>query len=70
LRQQPTARRCFALYAFNYEVARVRESVSEPMLGQIRLQWWRENIAAAFAGEAPRDHPIVAALTATIASED
>src|SRR5665213_2932433 len=32
----------FALYAFNYEIARVRESVREPMLGQIRLQWWRE----------------------------
>src|ERR1041385_2992054 len=37
----------FALYAFNYEIARVREIVSEPMLGQIRLQWWREVTAAA-----------------------
>ncbi|HTV90379.1 MAG TPA: squalene/phytoene synthase family protein, partial [Stellaceae bacterium] len=34
----------FALYAFNYEIARVRETVREPMLGQIRLQWWREAI--------------------------
>ena len=49
----PAARReaLFALYAFNYEIARVRESVREPMLGQIRLQWWREAIDAAFAGE-------------------
>ena len=37
----------FALYAFNYEIARVRESVTQPMLGQIRLQWWREVIDAA-----------------------
>ena len=35
----------FALYAFNLEVAKTAEVVSEPMLGQIRLQWWREAIA-------------------------
>ena len=43
----------FALYAFNYEIARVRETVTQPMLGQIRLQWWREVVEAAYAG-APR----------------
>ena len=37
----------FTLYEFNQEIARVRETVSEAMLGQIRLQWWRENIGAA-----------------------
>jgi len=64
----PAARReaLFALYAFNYEIARVRESVSQPMLGQIRLQWWRENIAAAFSGGAIRRHPVVEPITATI----
>jgi NADH dehydrogenase [ubiquinone] 1 alpha subcomplex assembly factor 6 len=64
----PAARReaLFALYAFNYEIARVRESVTEPMLGQIRLQWWRENIAAAFEGGPVRHHPIVEALTGSI----
>jgi phytoene synthase len=56
----------FALYAFNYEIARVREAVSEPMLGQIRLQWWRDAIAAAFAGEPPRQHEVVLPLTAAI----
>lgn len=64
----PAARReaLFALYAFNYEIARVRESVREPMLGQIRLQWWREAIAAAYAGAAPRKHEVVEPLTAAI----
>src|SRR5437764_85522 len=64
----PAARReaLFALYAFNYEIARVRETVTEPMLGRIRLQWWRENIAAAFEGGALRRHPVVEPLTATI----
>ena len=56
----------FALYAFNYEVARVRETVSEPVLGQIRLQWWRESIAAAFDGGSVRHHTVVEALSAAI----
>src|SRR5229473_5395835 len=56
----------FALYAFNYEIARVRETVTEPMLGQIRLQWWHENIAAAFEGGPVRHHPVVEALTIAI----
>jgi len=56
----------FALYAFNYEIARVREAVTQPMLGRIRLEWWRENIAAAFGNGAVRRHPVVEALTAAI----
>jgi NADH dehydrogenase [ubiquinone] 1 alpha subcomplex assembly factor 6 len=64
----PAARReaLFALYAFNYEIARVRETVTQPMLGQIRLHWWRENIAAAFEGGPVRHHPVAEALTAAI----
>jgi phytoene synthase len=56
----------FALYAFNYEVARVRESVTQPMLGQIRLQWWREVVDAAYGGRAPRRHEVAEPLTAAI----
>jgi NADH dehydrogenase [ubiquinone] 1 alpha subcomplex assembly factor 6 len=64
----PAARReaLFALYAFNYEIARVRESVTQPMLGRIRLEWWRENIAAAFGGGAVRHHPVAEPLTTAI----
>lgn len=63
----PEAREAlFALYAFNYEVARIREIVREPMLGRIRLQWWREAIDAACSGGAVRAHPVVEAITATI----
>lgn len=45
----------FALYAFNYEIARVAEAVREPMLGEIRLQWWREAAESARDGR-PRAH--------------
>lgn len=55
----------FALYAFNLEVAKTREVVSEPMLGQIRLQWWRETVEEAFAGT-PKHHEVVMPLAAAI----
>ncbi len=58
----------FALYAFNYEVARVRETVTQPMLGQIRLQWWREVVEAAYAGSPARRHEIVQPVVAAIAA--
>jgi phytoene synthase len=57
--------RLFALYAFNHEIAKVRETVSEPMLGQIRLQWWREAIGAIYDGK-PRAHAVVDALRAAV----
>ena len=48
----------FAVLAFNQEVAKIREVVSEPMLGHIRLQWWREAIDGIVAGT-PRQHEVV-----------
>jgi phytoene synthase len=54
-----------ALYAFNLEVARVRESAREPMAGEIRLQWWREALAGTRPGEAAAN-PVAAALLETI----
>ncbi len=54
-----------SLYAFDAEIARVRDLVSEPMPGEIRLQWWRDIISA---GESGGGHPIAAALLETIAN--
>lgn len=42
----------FALYAFNIEIAKVAEVVSEPLIGQMRLQWWRDTLDRLYAGEA------------------
>lgn len=58
-----------ALYAFNTEIARVRETVSEPMLGQIRLQWWRETIEGIAQGEV-RGHEAAVALAETWEREE
>lgn len=57
-----------ALYAFNYEVARTAEVVSEPGLGDIRLAWWRELIEELEQGHAPRAHPAAEALVGPIRS--
>jgi len=59
----PAARRedLFTLYAFNLEIAKIRETVTEPMLGRIRLQWWREAIEG-FAQGVVRKHAVVEPL--------
>ena len=63
----PAARRrpLYALYAFNLEIARVREVVSEPLPGEIRLQWWRDALAGAAHGDV-NAHQVAAPLRATI----
>ncbi len=55
----------FALYAFNSEIAKVRESVTEPMPGLIRLQWWRDAIDGIYGGSPPR-HQVVDALSRAV----
>lgn len=56
----------FALFAFNAEVARIRELVSEPMPGEIRHQWWREALGCQGRDEEARDNPVVLALKDTL----
>jgi len=51
----------FALYAFNLEVARVREVAREAMPGEVRLQWWRDVLAGVGRGEVAAN-PVAAAL--------
>ncbi|MGG7566346.1 phytoene/squalene synthase family protein [Rhodovulum sp. DZ06] len=55
-----------ALYAFNLEVARIPGVVSEQLLGEIRLQWWRDVIEEIYAGKEPRAHEVVAPLSGVI----
>lgn len=55
----------FALYAFNVEVARVRDMVREPLPGEMRLQWWRDALAGEARGDAA-SHPVAGALLGAI----
>jgi phytoene synthase len=54
-----------ALYAFNVEIARVREVAREPLPGEIRLQWWSEVLRGERAGEASAN-PVASALLTVI----
>jgi 15-cis-phytoene synthase len=56
----------FALYAFNVEIARVRELVHEPLAGEVRLQWWRDGLEGRTQDEM-RANPVADALLNTIA---
>ncbi len=46
-----------SLYSFAAEIARIPRLVSEPQIGEIRLQWWAETLDALERGEKV-DHPV------------
>jgi phytoene synthase len=49
----PDARRAelSALYAFNAELAQMRERISDPAAGEVRLAWWEQVIEGIYTGE-------------------
>ncbi|MFD1744240.1 phytoene/squalene synthase family protein [Rhizobium helianthi] len=54
-----------ALYAFNAEIARIREVTHQPLAGEIRLQWWRDLLEGQAQGDAG-GNPIARCLLETI----
>jgi 15-cis-phytoene synthase len=54
-----------ALYAFNIEIARVRGLVSEPRIGEIRYQWWRDTIDGIYSGTTS-PHPVAEELARAV----
>lgn len=61
----------WALLAFNQEIAKTRETVREPTIGLMRLQWWRDVVAQIYGGQAVVEgNPIVAALRVAVARYD
>jgi len=50
-----------ALHAFNLEIASVRERVSDPLPGEVRLQWWRDVLNGEGRGDVMA-HPVAGAL--------
>ncbi|OWV94312.1 phytoene synthase [Rhizobium sp. R72] len=54
-----------ALYAFNAELARIRDLVHEPLPGEVRMQYWRDLLQGSAHGST-QANPIAAALLSTI----
>jgi 15-cis-phytoene synthase len=63
----PAAQRraLLALYAFNVEISRVHEQVSQPLPGEIRLQWWTDMLAGTGHGGV-EGNPVAAELLLAI----
>ena len=60
-------RALLAIYAFNVEISRVREQVSQPLPGEMRLQWWTDMLAGAEHGGV-EGNPVAAELLLAIRS--
>jgi 15-cis-phytoene synthase len=61
----PQRRALLALYAFNVEVSRVHEQVSQPLPGEVRLQWWTDMLAGVGHGGV-EGNPVAAELLLAI----
>ncbi len=60
----------WALFAFNHEIAKTREVVSDSNLGLIRLQWWRDEIKNIYEQGAVTEHEILKPLSISIKKYD
>lgn len=58
-------RALLAVFAFNVEISRVREQVSQPLPGEMRLQWWTDMLAGAGHGGV-EGNPVAAELKLAI----
>ncbi|PRY78779.1 phytoene/squalene synthetase [Yoonia maritima] len=59
----------FPLYAFNVEVARAPWVTEEPMIAEMRLQWWRDALEEIAGDTKPRKHEVVDALAEVLDAE-
>jgi phytoene synthase len=59
----------FPLYAFNVEVSRAPWVTEEPMIAEMRLQWWRDALEEIATGRPVRKHEVVDALAGVLDAE-
>lgn len=69
--REPGREALFTLYAFDIELSRAvhhgRRSEAGPLIGQMRLQFWRDTVAEAATGGAARAHEVAEPLHNLIA---
>src|SRR5210317_942930 len=53
----------FPLYAFNVEVSRAPWVTQEPMIAEMRLQWWRDALEEIAQSRPARRHEVVTPLS-------
>ena len=57
------------LYAFNVEVSRAPWVTQEPMIAEIRLQWWRDALEEIREGNSVRSHEVTTPLAVILDAE-
>lgn len=62
--------RLWPLWAFNLEVARAPWASAEPMVAEMRLQFWADAVEALAEGRARAGHPVVEPLAAALGGQD
>lgn len=65
----PARRVLFPLYAMNVEIARAPWVTTEPMIAEMRLQWWRDALGEIASGGPVRRHEVTVPLAAAITPE-
>ncbi|MEO9894913.1 MAG: squalene/phytoene synthase family protein [Paracoccaceae bacterium] len=58
------------LYAFNVEVSRAPWVTAEPMIAEMRLQWWRDVLEEIAQGRDVRRHEVATPLAAVLSAND
>ncbi len=67
----PEARKVlFPLWAFNLEVARAPWLTEEPLIAEMRLQWWRDALDEIAAGGPVRRHEVATPLGTALGAEE
>lgn len=59
----------FPLYAFNVEVARAPWVTQEPMIAEMRLQWWRDALEEIANAKTVRRHQVVTPLASVLSAD-
>ena len=59
----------FVLYAFNLEVARAPWATQEPLIAEMRVQWWADVLAEIASGAGVRRHEVATPLSRLLDAE-
>ena len=62
--------RLWPLYAFNLELAKAAWASAEPIIAEMRLQWWRDGLAEVAGGARVRPHDVMGPLALVVRDHD
>ena len=62
-------RALFPIYALNVEVSRAPWVTAEPMIAEMRLQWWRDALGEIAEGKPVRRHEVVSPLSEALSPD-